>query len=328
MRGKSTFRFLLSLIGIIVLTGFNELHAFDLAKLLFNLPQSEMEPDPTPYGDTLICTIPFIKAGNLILIEADAGIGNGHFILDTGAPRLVLNLTYFRDVKAREMTTAGGVSGGISQLMHTNVAVFKVGNYNYKNIDADVVPLGHIEDHIGVKVLGLIGVNMLKNFTMLIDYKSSTIKIKMLKRKDKFCFHSLILNKSDTFQTMQMRIFYNKLIVPGIMSGKKLSFIIDTGAESNIIDSRLPDNVLEKINVTGRILLSGSSNKKVEALNGNAAGLSLSGISIQSLPVIVTNLKDMCLAFDFCIDGMLGFDFLSLHTIEINFVQREMYLWN
>lgn len=290
--------------------------------------QTEFEQDPIPAGDTLICTIPFKKAGNLILIEGDADNQKGSFILDTGAPRLVLNLTYFRDVKARSQTAAGGISGGIANIMQTTVQNFKVGNYKYKNIDADVVSLGHIEDHIGVKVLGLIGVNMLKSFTVMIDYKSNLIKIKLLKRKDKFCFRKMLLKDTASYQTMQIRLYYNKLIVAGLMSGKKLNFIIDTGAESNVIDSRLPDAVLEKINVTGRILLSGSSYKKVEALNGNAEGLSLSGIPINNLPVIVTNLKDMCFAFDFCIDGMLGFDFLSLHIVEINFANREMYLWN
>src|SRR3954454_17668013 len=47
--------------------------------------------------DSTSCVIPFTRAGNLILIQATVDTMVGNFILDTGAPYLVLNITYFRD---------------------------------------------------------------------------------------------------------------------------------------------------------------------------------------------------------------------------------------
>src|SRR5574343_801004 len=44
--------------------------------------------------DTL--KLPLKRAGNLLLVEADVDGQRGNFILDTGAPGLVLNTTYFR----------------------------------------------------------------------------------------------------------------------------------------------------------------------------------------------------------------------------------------
>jgi hypothetical protein len=41
--------------------------------------------------------IPFTRAGNLIVVKAKVDTMEGNFILDTGSPHLVLNLTYFRD---------------------------------------------------------------------------------------------------------------------------------------------------------------------------------------------------------------------------------------
>jgi hypothetical protein len=35
----------------------------------------------------------------------------------------------------------------------------------------------------------------------------------------------------------------------------------------------------------------------------------------------------MCDSYNNCLDGMLGFDFLSLHKIGFNFVNRKMYIW-
>ncbi|MGO8056209.1 hypothetical protein, partial [Rhizobium leguminosarum] len=68
--------------------------------------------------------------------------------------------------------------------------------------------------------------------------------------------------------------------------------------------------------------------KKVEALYGDMNDFKIGDLSISSLPFLVTNLEDMCTAYNIsCLDGMLGFDFLSLHKIGFNFVTRKMYIW-
>jgi hypothetical protein len=48
-------------------------------------------------NDSASCIIPFSRAGNLIVVKAKADTIEGNFILDTGAPNLVLNIVYFRD---------------------------------------------------------------------------------------------------------------------------------------------------------------------------------------------------------------------------------------
>jgi hypothetical protein len=54
--------------------------------------------------------IPLKRAGKLLLIEAEADGQRGDFILDTGAPFLVLNQTYFRGATRRN-GTSGGITG-------------------------------------------------------------------------------------------------------------------------------------------------------------------------------------------------------------------------
>ena len=75
-------------------------------------------PQASPYLEPVITTdspnavLHFRRAGNLILIKAKADTTEGYFILDTGAPYLVLNMTYFRDYPAS--TELDGVQGGIT----------------------------------------------------------------------------------------------------------------------------------------------------------------------------------------------------------------------
>src|SRR5438128_910995 len=64
-------------------------------------------------NDSISCVLPFSRAGNLILIRAKADSTEGNFILDTGSPTLVLNLTYFRHYTTTVRTDAeeGGMNG-------------------------------------------------------------------------------------------------------------------------------------------------------------------------------------------------------------------------
>jgi hypothetical protein len=283
--------------------------------------------DPIVTSDSATCIIPFSRAGNLILLKAKADTTEGNFILDTGAPGLVLNITYFRNYPshAKEGDT-GGVTGSASFVSQTTVDKFSFGPVKYYRVETDLVNLGHIEDRKGIKILGLLGMQLFKRFEMIIDYEKSLIYLHLISRKDKDYKHEM-LKDATTYNTYPIEIFENKILTYLHNAGKKLRFIIDTGAESNVLDSRLPNRVLDNVVVTGRVLLNGSSSRKVEALNGDLKNTTIGNQSLSTLPVLITNLEKMCYSYETCLDGMLGFDFLSLHKIGFNFVTNKMYIW-
>src|SRR6185295_2646899 len=113
--------------------------------------------DHPPTKPDTIVTIPFNRAGNLIIIKGKADSTEGNFILDTGAPGLVLNLTYFRDYTLTQTDASQtGITGSSSTAMKTNMRDFSFGTFNYSNIEADVANLGHIENSRNIRILGLI----------------------------------------------------------------------------------------------------------------------------------------------------------------------------
>jgi hypothetical protein len=65
----------------------------------------------------------------------------------------------------------------------------------------------------------------------------------------------------------------------------------------------------------------------VEALYGDLKNAKMGKENISNFPVLITNLEKMCYSYNTCINGMLGFDFLSLHKIGFNFVTGKMYIW-
>jgi len=287
----------------------------------------EKYSDPIVTSDTPSCIIPFNRVGNLIVIKAKCDTTEGNFILDTGAPKLILNMTYFRQYRSHtEETESGGITGEISS-SPTMVENLSFGPIKYFRAEADRVNLGHIENSKGIKILGLLGMQLFKRFEMIIDYEKSLIYLHLINKKEASTYKSEMLKDETAYNTFPIKLMEDKLLTYGEIAGKKLTFIIDTGAESNVLDSRLPNKIFEQINITRRIMLAGSGSQKVEALYGDMKNMKLGDLAIATLPVLVTNLERMCFSYNQCLDGMLGFDFLSMHKIGFNFVTRKMYIW-
>jgi predicted aspartyl protease len=283
--------------------------------------------DPVVTSDSPSCIIPFSRAGNLILVKARADTTEGNFILDTGAEGLVLNLTYFRNYTTNiKDGDPGGITGNAATLQ-TRVDKLSLGPVSYYKVESDLVNLGHIENNKGIKILGLLGMQLFKQFEMIIDYEKSVIYLHLMSRKERNIYKSDMLQDTAAYTTVPIDIVENKILMYGYMAGKKLRFIIDTGAESNVLDSRLPNKVFDNVIISRRVVLTGSGDKKVDALYGDMKNMIIGNQNYNTLPVLITNLEKMCYSYNACLDGMLGFDFLSLHKIGFNFVMHKMYIW-
>jgi hypothetical protein len=162
---------------------------------------------------------------------------------------------------------------------------------------------------------------------MIIDYERSLIYLHRIAKKESSKYKHAMLIDTSAYKTIPIDISDNRIIATTWMAGKKLKLVIDCAAESNILDSRLPDKIFEQVTITRRVVLTGSNNKKVEALYGSLSGLKIGNQDFSDLPVLITNLEGTCFSYAGCVDGVLGFDFLSLNKVGFNFVTRKMYIW-
>jgi hypothetical protein len=280
-------------------------------------------------GDSVSCIIPFNRVGNLMVVKAKADTTEGNFILDTGAPGLVLNITYFRNypvnvIHEGEQTSIGGSSAGIQK---TSVGELSFGLLQYFKTEADLTNLGQIENAKGIRILGLLGVELFKQCEMIIDFEKSLIFLHRIGRKEASVYKHKFLKDTSLYNTFLIDITDNRILTTTEMEGKKLRLLIDCAAESNILDSRLPNKIFQNIIISRRVKLAGAGNKTIDALYGKMNNMKIGNLTISNLPVTVTNLEYTCFSFGGCVDGVLGFDFLSLHKIGFNFVNHKMYIW-
>jgi hypothetical protein len=242
---------------------------------------------------------------------------------------LVLNITYFRNYPATTLINeeATGMTGTVAGVTRTEVKDFSFGCIKTNVVSADLANLGHLENTKGIRIFGLLGLSLLTQFEIIIDYENNLLYLHRIAKREAREYKSQQLKDTAAYSIVPIEIWNGKLITYTNMAGKKLRLIIDSGAESNVLDSRLPAKIFDNLEIIRRINLVGSGDKKVEAVYGNINNLVIGNQNTGSFPVIITNLEKACMADSYCIDGILGFDFLSLHKIGFNFVNNKMYIW-
>lgn len=296
--------------------------------ITYTSPTNAQNREPLLRSDTASTIIPFTRAGKLILVQASADTTTGNFILDTGTPGLVLNNTYFRDypttqAQQHQQQDINGTGGEVAMIL---LSSFRMGAFSYSQVQAEMLNLGHIEQSKGVKILGLIGVAMFRQCEMIIDYENNLIHLHHINKQERQVYHHTMLNDAANYLEYPIDIRDNRILVKTNIGNRDLQFVIDYAAETNILDGRLPDKILDSVQITGRVALAGAGTRKVEALSGALSNLTVGKLQITDLPVIITNLENTCFGGVRCINGVLGYDFLSRYKLVFNFVKRKLYI--
>jgi len=283
-------------------------------------------PDPEPLFSEDHYIIPFTMAGRLILIEASIDTLTGNFILDTGAPHLVLNKSWFRHYGTRNFASAGGgITGEIQEVLSAQIRHFTLSKITFKQIEADVIELSHIEKSRGVPILGLLGVNLFKAFELYIDYQSQVLHLYALDKKGNR--RSRSEKPVPAKAIIPFQLYNNTILLDGSINKVPMRYCLDTGAEVNVLHNRLPKKAMESVSINSRALLTGSGSQKIEVLKGNVPKISVGSYEVSNPSVLITHLGHMSRAYNLRIDAMLGYDFLSLAPFSLNFVTKELTIW-
>lgn len=292
-----------------------------------SLMVSAQGKDPVVRADTATSTIPFNLVGKLIILQASADTSVGNFIFDTGSPGLVLNNTYFRHypVTAPHSTYSQDINGTGDDMQMTSVAHFRLGALHFYRIEASLMPLGYLEETRGIRILGLVGVSLFKECEVEIDYANRVMRLRHIPRKEVKNYRNERLSDTTKFDAWPFELRENRILLNAAVGARQLKFAVDYAAESSVIDAGLPARVLDSVQIGGRIMLTGAGSRKVEALTGALSGLRMGTLAIPTLPVIITPLKNTCFGGMQCINGVLGYDYLSGSLIGINFRTRILY---
>jgi len=284
--------------------------------------------DPTPYGDFQTLVVPIKRAGNLIIIEAQLDSLEGNFVMDTGAPYLVLNTTYFRDVPHVSEQESAGINGESAGSFTTVVHDFSILDLHYSRLTADVADLSAIENGRGIKILGLLGTRLFEKFAVTIDLSNNLLYIHKLDDKGNIPADERVFKNPGL--KMQFKYMSDIIFLKGAVDDKTMWFVFDSAAETNLLDYSRVKKSLKTMQIINRSKLTGVGGSTFQVLYARFDKLTLGDKDFLCNRVLIANLEKMGKAYDHNIDGILGYDFFSRGVFTINFVKNEfeMYIYN
>ncbi len=279
----------------------------------------------SPQGNFDTLKIPLKRAGNLLLVEAEVDGLRGDFILDTGAPGLVLNSAYFRQSAKKKAQQSVGVAGTSNEVFTLNINRLSIKDLYYENISVELTELSHIENSKGVKIIGLLGNALFDELVMRIDIKNNSLLLYRDKepktKKTKFINSNVI----------QLNLSYQNhaLFIPLKIEKKAINVYFDTGAEQMVLDNYLPKSMMKNVSLNKRLNLRGTGGQKIEVWSGTIKEVGLQSLILKNIPVIVSSLEELSLAYGQSMDAIIGYPILESGIVEINYKKKlfNLYLY-
>lgn len=269
--------------------------------------------------------IPFKLVDRLIVIEGILNDKKGKFIIDTGSEALILNKVHFKTYGFNYEKT-GETSGVLRKINPIEKTIRKLSfdNLNLKNKNSDVIDLSHIEKSKKIKLLGIIGYAILKDYEVFVDLYLNQITLSKIDKSGNKLSQEKYLET--IVDSIDFTLKKHTIVLKAFVNKEKVTFGLDTGAEFNQINSRINKKVLKYFYAKKRIKLTGASSKQIEVLYGSLHRVKLNNKTyFGPMKTIVTNLNNMNKAFGTKLDGILGHDFFAQKRVIINYKKEKLY---
>ncbi len=268
--------------------------------------------------------VPFNLIGRLVAIEARVDTVEGTFFLDTGAERLLLNSNHFQNVRGPKVASAG-TTGRIESVYHKKVDTLLWDRMFFANQQANILDLSHIERKKNIKLIGIIGYEVLKDYEIFLDYQLKRLILTRLDKKGYRLDSAAIYE--EPYDSLDFKLFRHMIVVKSEIQGVNLRFAIDTGAELNLLDRLVKKKVLDNFEIIKRVNMVGAGQKTIEVLAGTLYRVKCGNQKSSGMRTLLTNLDEMGESYGLRLDGFLGYEFLYTRRTLINYKRKKLFFF-
>lgn len=261
--------------------------------------------------------IPFELNDGKVYVNAKLNGVQGKYILDTGAPGIVIN----SDRKEKTAEKGKGVTGDFS-FAETTVEQFEWAGMRIENSRALVLDISHLEEGKESNLAGLIGYDILKKAEVLFDYPNRRI---IMYKDRKSSWHK----GSKPQSVIDFEMLDHLPVIKSKIGKKTVHLGIDCGAQSNILDTE----VMKKVSAS---LVTKSKKERLVGLNkterkGVAVWLESTSVGkeeVGEMKYVLSDFKGFETENGTELNGLLGFPFFEQAVFSINYKKRKIYIWS
>ncbi|MFN4151498.1 MAG: threonine--tRNA ligase, partial [Candidatus Sericytochromatia bacterium] len=150
--------------------------------------------------------------------------------------------------------------------------------------------LSHLEKETKTTFYGLIGYQIFKDYDLLFDYRKNTITFIKPESTKEFLEKNY---KSKKHKEIPIQMGSHLAIVDAYINGKKYSFGIDCGAESNLLDLRLKDELISNFSNIKTDSLSGANKESVETTKGALNLIEIGGVKFKKTETCFSDISHL-----------------------------------
>ena len=254
--------------------------------------------------------VPFEMVKGLIIIEATIDNTTGKFIFDTGADQTVLNKRKSAQLGAKISTPTGFVDA--SERILEEVTIGKI---SQQNLEAFVLDLANLDNYLGLDIMGILPGSIFSPKYYLIDYQAKVIQI-----LDK-CPKELRAQYSHTWDISTR---HSVPLVQSELNGKKVYFILDSGATANYLDASVVKN-LSGVTYTGNekeiLTAAGSAISKEFILSS----LSIKDMTFPDITFQTLDFTEISSTLNKNVVGILSLNKISSNEILVDIKSGKIY---
>ena len=254
----------------------------------------------TIYSNT---EIDFKLLQGIILVQAAVNDEQGYLAFDTGAMQTALHKKYFSDIQGKELEIAK-FSEGMKSDTATEITIRNLSFSDVTLTDRKVMlmDLSYVEDSLAafdpsLRLLGTMGIDIIRNFSVMLDYGESKITLNPLSVFNKY-----------TCVPLQMEALP---VVEIEIDGEQYRFVLDTGANTCLLGAALQ----------GRV--------PVQAVEGTPNIFNISSVSLQKRQYrdIASVFADIsAIQSKVSVEGVIGYHILSAQRSYFDFSNQKLYL--
>jgi hypothetical protein len=265
-----------------------------------------------------VCSSDFLLEDGLILVKATVDQRSGLFILDTGAPCLILNARRF------DVEQSGDQVMSVNEKLVTKektVTAFEWGCIEKKYFKAIAIDLSHLEQALDTPILGLIGYEVLTRHEILIDYDEKKIEQYPAKKSSLHATQTASLN-------IPFEMSGHLPIVSAEIENYVLHLAFDSASESNLLDQAYQKKLSKEIDPK-LIIFRGADQRDILVTAVNISSTYISEERFRDMEYLFKDVQKIRDIGHNKFDGLLGHPFIeACGRLSINYKKKQIFVWD
>jgi len=242
----------------------------------------------------------------IVVVGSIGGLEKMNLVIDTGATSTMVSNKVAKKLGLKGETKQVIAVGRKTKVKQVVLPSVRLGAVEFQEVTAQVGRLSFVH---GLRVDALIGLNLLKETNLGIDFTSNTLTMGTVSHSDS----SMAFYTGLPFVMVRLEV-----------EGQHLSLMLDSGAGNDLILFR--DRVKDRFSWTRT-----DENRTIQHLGGKAElkGVELSDVRMgeSSWSKVKAMMLDEKMAGYVTLDGILGTGALELASIQVDF-QNSLLSWN